>query len=304
MKVLAFALVAGLSTWTSVAVAQEQTQLGAYQLYYPYPSPDAARIVFQGNFDGRWQLYEMTAATGAIRRLHTSSGDDTHPAWSPDGARIAFISDRDGNDEVYVLTLATGEVEIIAPHPGKDGHPRWSADGQQLVFNRTFDPEDRDGDRDSAIVSVRLQNGRTTTLSDTPNIETMASFSPDALSIAMVEWLPSASGSPVGDIVVVDPRGRRRNLTNSPEFDGWPFWGRSGEWIYFSTIVDDGAGPREARLRRVRVSDGTIQELARRDGVGEVRAIPDALEQTLYFNQAAPGLQRVDIFQAPIQPIG
>lgn len=276
--------------------------IGAYQMAYPYPSPDGSRVVFQGNFDGRWQLYEMIVETGAVRRLHVSNADDTHPAWSPDGAQIAFISNRDGDDEVYLLTLETREARVVNAHPGKDGHPRWSADGAALVFNRTFDPDDRDGDVDSAIVSVQLSDNAATTLSDTPNIETMGSLSPDGRFLALVEWMP-ADPNPMGDIVVVDLHtGARTNLTSSPEFDGYPYWGPS-EWVYFSTITVDAAGAREAVLRRVRPRDGVIEDLAVRDGVGEVRGVSDAREETVFFNQVSAGRQRIDVSRAPIRPV-
>ena len=68
-----------------------------------FPSGDGAKIVFQGNFDGRWQLYEIKASDGSIRRVHVSTADDTHPALSPDGKLLAFISNRDGNDDLWVL---------------------------------------------------------------------------------------------------------------------------------------------------------------------------------------------------------
>lgn len=298
MRFLVFCCLA-LGLITPLAASAEV--IGAYQMSYPYPSPDGSRVVFQGNFDGRWQLYEMSVETGAVRRLHVSNGDDTHPAWSPDGAQIAFISNRDGNDEVYLLTLATGEARVVNAHPGKDGHPRWSADGAALIFNRTFDPNDRDGDVDSAIVRVALASNEAMTLSDTPNIETMASLSPDGRFLAMVEWMP-AEPNPMGDIVVVDLQtGARTNLTHSPEFDGYAYWG-PGDWVYFSTIVD-AAGAREAVLRRVRPRDGVIENLAPRDGVGEVRGVPDAREDTIFFNQVSAGRQRVDISRAPIRPV-
>ena len=99
----------------------EAQQIGAYQLAYPYPSPDGEEVAFQSNMDGRWQLYAMKTADGEIRRLQVSPADDRNPAWSPDGTKLAFVSTRDGNDEVYVLDLASGAARSVAPNPGRDG---------------------------------------------------------------------------------------------------------------------------------------------------------------------------------------
>lgn len=277
--------------------------VGMYELAYPYPSADGTRIAFQGNFDGRWQLYEITTEDGAVRRLHISPGDDTHPALSPDGRRLAFISNREGNDDVWLLDLKTGEARTVAPHPGKDGHPKWSADGEWLVFNRTFDPNDKEGDIDSAILRVRADGSGLETISDSSHIETFASFSPDGRSIAFVEWFPDAAGTPArnGEIILVDIASRRRrNLTNSPGFDGYPFWGASGEWVYFSTAAQGPKG-REAAVHRVNVSSGAVERLTPLDGMNEVRAIPAADEDTLWFNQEQDGrtlIHRMEITPA------
>ena len=258
---------------------------------YPFPSGDGGKVVFQGNFDGRWQLYQMNAADGEVRRLHVSPRDDTHPALSPDGRRLAFISNRNGNDDVWLLDLETGEARAVAPHPGKDGHPKWSADGEWLVFNRTFDPDDKEGDVDSAILRARPDGSELETVSDSRHIETFASFSPDGRSVAFVEWFPDAAGMPArnGEIVLVDiASGARRNLTNSPGFDGYPYWGASGEWIYFSTAVEGPKG-REAAVHRINVESGAVERLTALDGMSEVRAIPTADEKRLWFNRESDG---------------
>lgn len=294
MTALAIAMMAAIACASS---AQElyPAQIGAFEFAYPYPSPDETKIVFQGNFDGRWQLYEMVVATGAMRRLHTSEADELQPSWSPDGRSIAFVSNRNGNDDIFVLDLESGAVRPVAAHPGRDGHPKWSADGLWLVFNRTLDPNDRGGDRGAAIMRVRADGSGLSTLSDSANIETFPTPSPDGRSVAFVEWMPTASGGRAGDIVLVDTRtGRRRDLTHSDDFDAYPTFGASGAWVYFTTFVDD-----SALRRRVNVRTGLIEELTTQSGRGAVRAVPDRGEQNVFYNvDVAPG--RVLLFHGPI----
>jgi Tol biopolymer transport system component len=265
--------------------------LGRFEMGYPTPSPDGVSVAFQGNFDGRSQLYAIDVATGKIRRLHVSTHDDTHPAWSPDGTRLAFISNRDGNDEVYVLDLSSGTARSVAPHPGKDGHPKWSGDGQWLVFNRTFDPNDKGGDTDSAILRVRADGSGVETISDTPRVETFASLSPDGRSAALIEWFPNAAGeiNRNGEIVIVDlATGARRNITNSDSFDGHPYWSRSGRWIYFSAVVEGPKG-REFAVHRIRPNGEGLERLTAVDGVSEARGMPSDDERWLYFNTTRDG---------------
>ncbi len=294
-----FPLVLALSI--AAVQAAQPAPAAQYQLAYPYPSPDGATVVFQGNFDGRWQLYEMKTVDGSIRRIHVSPGDDTHPALSPDGKQLAFISSRDGNDDVWLLDVGSGAARAVAPHPGKDGHPKWSPDGRRLIFNRTFDPSDKGGDGDSAIVQAAVAGGPVEVLSDTPRVETFASYSPDGRSIAFVEWFPSEDGerNRNGDIIAVDLATKaRRNLTSSPEFDAYPFWGPAGR-IYFSTVVDTPSG-RKAILSRVSGDGGPVERLGTADGPSEMRAIPAADDRSIWLNRMDG--RRVLIFSRGLAP--
>lgn len=287
---------------SAIAVAvQAPEPVGQYMMSYPFPSGDGTSIVFQGNFDGRWQLYEMKASDGSIRRLHVSARDDTHPALSPDGKLVAFISNRDGNDDVWILDLPTGSARAVAPHPGKDGHPKWSPDGHRLIFNRTFDPKDEGGDLDSAIVQVDVRGGPVDVISDTARVETFPSYSPDGRSVTFVEWFPDREGNRNrnGEIIVVDLATKaRRNLTNSREFDAYPYWSRSG-WIYFSTVVDR-PPVREALLSRVQGDGGSVERIGALDGLSEMRAVPAADGRTIWFNRMEGG--RGLIFRLQLEP--
>jgi len=259
---------------------------------YPFPSPTSGGVVFQGNFDGRWQLYTLDLETGRTERLTTSAADDTHPALSPDGQWVAFISNEPGNDDVVLLELATGERRPLSPHPGKDGHPKWSADGEWIVFNRTFDPEDREGDIDSAILRVRPDGTDLEIFSNSERIETFASFSPDAQSIVFVEWFPNAAGEAArnGELVIVDiPTGERTRLTETDTFEGYPYWGASGDWIYFTAFTSDADGASNAAVHRISPAGGATEPVTPVDGIRDVRAIPSRDESQLYYNASRDG---------------
>jgi Tol biopolymer transport system component len=282
----------GALLMTSANATTPPSQIGKFDMSYPFPAPDGKALAFQANFDGRWQLYQMNLADGALKRLQTSEKDDTHPAFSPDGKWLAFISNRTGNDEVYLLEVATGAVRNLTPHPGKDGHPKWSRDGAWITFNRTFDPADKSGDGDSAILRVRPDGTGLEVVGSSPRVETFPSFSPDGRSIVFVEWFSNAAGerNRNGELVVVDVATHsRRKITNSDAFDAYPYWGPSGNWIYFSTPVQDGSGRPEFAVHRIRPDGSDLERITEIDGSNRVRAIPTNDEGTLIFNIPANG---------------
>jgi Tol biopolymer transport system component len=74
---------------------------------FPDWSPDGTKILFNSARDAdRLQTYEVTVATGEIRRLVDSPDDDTCARISPRGDRID-----------YLANLAAGRDDIIGAPP-------------------------------------------------------------------------------------------------------------------------------------------------------------------------------------------
>lgn len=78
-----------------------------YNCESPSWSPDGAHIVYSTNYrptsrpEFLRDLFIVSVATKAAKRLTRTGGDEKEPAWSPDGARIAYVS---GGD-LYVLPV-------------------------------------------------------------------------------------------------------------------------------------------------------------------------------------------------------
>ena len=109
-------------------------------------SPDGRAIVFvQDSTDTsevrdqvRPQLYVLTVADGAVRRLATSYVENVEPAWSPDGNAIAFICSKGRGEEndVCVIPAAGGTVRNLTSAWYLDpSGPAWSPDSKTVYFN-------------------------------------------------------------------------------------------------------------------------------------------------------------------------
>jgi TolB protein len=103
---------------------------------HPYWSQDGAQILFSSTRDGeRFQLYEMDAAGGDVRRLVTSGDDDTCSRVSPAGDRIVYLSNlAAGRDDVIVARRDGSQPVDVTDDAQPDGWPCWTPDGARIVY--------------------------------------------------------------------------------------------------------------------------------------------------------------------------
>jgi TolB protein len=69
-------------------------------------------------------------------------------------------------------------------------------------------------------------------LTQTPEVETCARFSPDGKKILYLKGFHDGSD----EIQIMDPDGSNQiNLTHTPQMEGWPAWSPDGKKIIFSS---------------------------------------------------------------------
>jgi TolB protein len=67
------------------------------------PAGYGTQVAFMSARDGNWEVYAVSMAGGAARRLTNDSAQDGLPTWSPDGRSIAFVSNRSGAWAIWVM---------------------------------------------------------------------------------------------------------------------------------------------------------------------------------------------------------
>ena len=69
-----------------------------------------------------------------MRRLTTSPGIDTNPAWSPNGSEIAFTSSRSGSPQIYVMDAEGANLRRVTFEGDYNDGAAWSPDGTRIAY--------------------------------------------------------------------------------------------------------------------------------------------------------------------------
>ena len=196
------------------------------EVAYPRLSNDGKKILYQSNQNGPWELYIMDIAAKTHEKVMADGSNNNFPDWSADNEWIGFVSDRTGNEEIYVMRKDGSELKKLTEHPARDIHPYFSPDGKQLLFNSTRANESFD------VFQYDLQTGILTQLTNTPQDETCARFTPDMSSIVLLKNDPSSD-----DVYSMDVKtGSLQNISNTPHIrDGWPMTSYDNQWVYYSS---------------------------------------------------------------------
>src|SRR5689334_23322890 len=163
---LAFSFLLALATHTR---AVSDTRL----LAQPAVSATHVAFIYAGD------LWSAKLDGGDVRRLTTSEGPVSNPAFSPDGRTLAFSAQYNGNTDVYVVGVDGGAPTRLTWHPGADVVQGFTPDGKSVVFTS---PRAVFTGRYTQLFTVPVGGGVETPLA-IPHAA-RASYSPDGKKIA------------------------------------------------------------------------------------------------------------------------
>ncbi|HVD93378.1 MAG TPA: PDZ domain-containing protein [Vicinamibacterales bacterium] len=203
-------------------------------LAQPAVSADHVAFVYAGD------LWSATLAGADVRRLTTSEGEVSSPAFSPDGESIAFSADYDGNTDVYVVPVGGGAPKRLTWHPGADVVQGFTPDGRSVLFTSARNVFTN---RFTQLFTVPLTGGVETPL-PIPNAA-RAAYSGDGrriaynpLSPAFAEWKRYRGGR-VSTVNVFDVQTHAVEAVAQPQTranDADPMW--LGDNLYFRSDRD------------------------------------------------------------------
>ncbi|HQR67562.1 MAG TPA: hypothetical protein PLB02_09225, partial [Thermoanaerobaculia bacterium] len=177
---------------------------GSQVYFQPLVSGDGERVVFTSNREGNSDLWELTLASGALRRLTDHPASDADVFVSRDRKVLLWSSARTGHFEIW-----GAEGDGSAPHRISDDgvdaeNPSLSPDGSTIVYTSFNDAK-------RGLWTIRPDGTSARHLA--PGRFILPEISPDGTRISCVEQgvpsvlrvFPSAGGDPIFSIPSLPP---------------------------------------------------------------------------------------------------
>ena len=201
--------------------------------------------------------------------------------FSPDGKAMIFQSEREPNNpfyQIYFLDLESGDAHRVSPGTGKTTCAFFRPSTDEVLFSSThLDPEARakqkaelefratgqqrryawDYDERMDIFTALIDGRGVRPLTDAPGYDAEGSYSPDGKKIVFcslraaypAEKLSAedrkrldTDPSYFGDIYIMNADGSdQRRLTDTPGYDGGPFFSPDGQRIIWRRFDETGA---------------------------------------------------------------
>lgn len=210
-------------------------------------APDGARLFYQSDCAGSYDLYAVDVDSGAVQQLTTSPCDEREPERAPHGQRLVFRRNcapeaYNVDGELWLLNLADGSETAL----GVSGRaPAWSPDGARLAFM-----SDRNGGWE--IYVYDFASGSTRQLTECAVNCRFPAWSPDGRAVAY-HATTGATTAEAESIWVVAVQGGAAQLLVTGAGAGRATWSATG-WVAFNSQngieqVDERGGARRVLLR-------------------------------------------------------
>ncbi len=193
----------------------------------PQFSPDGARLAFESNRSGTFQIWICNRDGTGIRQLTNMNTTWTGtPRWSPDGKLIVFDSRPNGNADIFVMDPEAGEPKAITTETSNEVVPSWSRDGRWIYF-----ASDRTGGWE--VFKKATSGGPAIQVTHSGGFSTFEAWDGTVLYYTKGLFVPGLWQVSLND-------GKETELIKMPEAGYWGFWAPVKGGIYY---LDTSASP-------------------------------------------------------------
>ena len=132
-------------------------------------SSDGAKILFESDRDGDWEIFVMDADGENLKQLTDNDETDRNAEWSK--SSIVFESKRDGDWEIYGMGLDGNNQTNLTNDPGKDANPFLSPNGEKVLFESRRD-------KNTELYLVDADGGAAKNLTNNPEKDYFGRWNP------------------------------------------------------------------------------------------------------------------------------
>ena len=181
------------------------------------------KIIFVSNGSGHKELYTCDFDGYNVQQFTQHQNITLFPAWSSDARHVSYTSFKNGKADLFIRQFANAQGSVVQ-NEGINLSGAWVPGRFELAATQSFS-----GDQEIYLLTG---NGKMIKrLTNSPDIDTSPTFSPDGKRMAFVS---KRSGSP--QIYVMDiGSGRTSRLTFSGSYNTQPDWSPMGDKICFSS---------------------------------------------------------------------
>lgn len=122
-------------------------------------SADGSKVIFQADYNGNWDLYEMDITSGAVTAITRTPEHEESPAYSADGRYIVYTSTKEDQRnvdhsmklrDIFIYDRENDRYKNVTQNSSDDWSPKFSQDGKYISF-----VSERDDLRDTAFDQLK-----------------------------------------------------------------------------------------------------------------------------------------------------
>jgi Tol biopolymer transport system component len=205
-----------------------------------------------------YDLFVVDVDGKNLRQLTKEPGYDAEATVCPKTGDLVFTSVRDGDLELYICKADGSNVQRVTNRPGYDGGAFFSHDGTKLVLRSAYPRDDKQASEDQELLGqqlVRPSNMEITVCNrDGSGFRKVtnngaANFAPfwlpgDKRIIFSSNFRGMEKMKQTGDhtqarnfelFVMDEDGGNVEQVTDNPEFDGFPMFSPCGRYLVFAS---------------------------------------------------------------------